>query len=181
MTRRRRGGVRLVPVVWLALVWTLLWGTWSLGNALNGVLAAVLVLVLLPLPDVALGGRVHLGSVLRFAGRFVRDLVLSSVEVAWQAVRPGPQPVSSVVGVELRSGSELLMTLTAEALTLVPGSVVIELDAHRRMLYAHVLAAPDDAAVDAFRKRVLELEARIIRAVGSAADVVLLEQGTGHP
>lgn len=181
MTRRRLGRVRAVPVVWLALVWTLLWGTWSVGNLLNGVLAAVLVLVLLPLPDVALGGRAHLGSVLRFAGRFVVDLVSSSGQVAWQAVRPGPPLVSSVVGVELRSGSELLMTLTAEALTLVPGSVVIELDAQRRTLYAHVLDAPDDASVEAFRARVLELEARIIRAVGSAADVVLLEQGTGPP
>ena len=70
MSRPRLGRVRVVPVLWLSLVWTLLWGTWSLGNLLNGVLAAVLVLVLLPLPDVALGGRVHLGSVLRFAGRF---------------------------------------------------------------------------------------------------------------
>ena len=181
MTGRRLGRVKVVPVVWLALVWVLLWGTWSLGNVLNGVLAAVVVLVLLPLPDVALGGRAHLGSVLRFAGRFVADLVVSSAEVAWQAVRPGPQPVSSVVGVQLRSGSELLMTLTAEALTLVPGSVVIELDAPRRTLYAHVLAAPDDAAVDAFRVRVQELEARIIRAVGSAADVALLDRGPVRP
>lgn len=181
MTRRRLGRVKLVPVLWLALVWVLLWGTWSLGNALNGVLAAVVVLVLLPLPDVALGGRVHLGSLLRFAGRFVADLVASSGEVAWQAVRPGPQAVSSVVGIELRSGSELLMTLTAEALTLVPGSVVIELDAPRRTVYAHVLDAPDDAAVAAFRMRVLELEARIIRAVGSPADLALLEPAADRP
>ena len=49
MSRLRPGRVRAVPVLWLALVWTLLWGTWSLGNLLNGMLAAVLVLVLLPL------------------------------------------------------------------------------------------------------------------------------------
>ena len=62
------------------------------------------------------------------------------------------------------------MTMTAEALTLVPGSVVIELDAHRRTLYAHVLSAPDDASVEAFRSRVLQLEARIIRAVADVVD-----------
>ena len=42
-------------VVWLVLVWMLLWGTWSWANLLSGLLVALAVLTLLPLPHVAGG------------------------------------------------------------------------------------------------------------------------------
>jgi multicomponent Na+:H+ antiporter subunit E len=171
--------LRPFPLVWLTLVWILLWGTWSVGNVVNGLLLSALALTVLPLPEVAIGGKLHLRSLARFAGRFGFDLVASSVLVAWQAVRPGPQAVSSVVAVQLRSDSEMLMTLTTEALTLVPGSIVLEVDVRTRTIYAHVLDAPDEAAVEAFRRRVLALETRIIRAVGRSADLELL-QPTGR-
>lgn len=166
--------LRPFPLVALPLVWVLLWGTWSLGNALNGLLLTVFLLMLLPLPSVALGGRLHPAAAARFAGRFVADLLRSSAQVAWQAIRPAPQDVSSVVAVQLRSCSELLITMTAEALSLVPGSIIVEVDADNRTLYAHVLSAPDDAAVTAFRRRVLDVEAGLIRAVGHSADLALL-------
>lgn len=172
VTRLRR--LRLFPLVTLTLVWVLLWGTWSLGNVVNGVLLSVFVLVLLPLPEVALGSRAHLPAIGVFAARFLQDLVLSSAQVAWLAVRPAPQGRSSIVAVRLRSDSELVMTLTTEALSLVPGSIIVELDPEARTLYAHVLSASDAASVEAFRQRALDVEASLIRAVGRPADLALL-------
>lgn len=166
--------LRPFPLGALALVWVLLWGTWSVGNVLNGLLLAAFVLVLLPLPEVSREGRVHVPSLLRYAGGFLSDLVVSSIQVSWLAVRPGPQQDSSVVACRLRSNSEVIMTMTAETLSLVPGSIIIEVDPPQRTLYAHVLAADDDAAVTAFRRRVLDVEAAIIRAVGRDADRALL-------
>lgn len=171
---RRLRGLRALPLLWLTLVWVLLWGSLTPGDVVNGLLLAVLVQLVLPLPDVTFGGRVRLSGLGRFVLRFSTDLVVSSVQVSWQAVRPGPQDVSAVVAVQLRSDSELVMTLTAESLTLVPGSIVLELDSTSRTLYAHVLSAPDDAAVQAFSDRVLDLEARIIRALGRDVDRALL-------
>lgn len=179
--RRRVAGLHLFPLLWLTGVWVLLWGTWSLGNVLNGLMLAAVVLLLLPLPDVGFGGRVSPRGLLAFVGHFVRDLLLSSVQVAWQAVRPGEQDTSSVVAIQLRSDSELLMTMTAEALTLVPGSIVIEVDARHRTIYAHVLSAPDDATVETFRRRVLDLEARVVRAIGRSEDRELLLPPAGGP
>lgn len=173
--RERISRLRVFPLLSLTLVWVLLWGTWSLGNLLNGLLLSVFVLLLLPLPAVAPSGRPHLRSMLRLATGFTLDLLRSSVQVAWQAVRPGPQDISSIVAARLRSDSELIVTMTAEALSLVPGSIIVEVDADNRTLYAHVLSAPDDDAVAAFRRRVLNVEESIIRAVGRRPDLALLD------
>jgi len=172
--------LRPFPLAVLALVWVLLWGTWSLGNLLNGLLLATFVLLLLPLPDVPRGGRLHLLSLVRYVASFARDLVVSSVQVSWQAVRPGPQPLSSIVACRLRSGSEVIITMTAETLSLVPGSIMVEVDAPGRTLYAHVLAAQDDEAVEEFRRRVLDVEAQVIRAIGTDADRALLAPAHGE-
>lgn len=170
---QRTGG--LLPLVWLTLVWVLLWGRFTLGNLVSGVVVALAVTLLLPLPRVSLGARPHLLSTVRLATRFVADLLVSSIDVAWQSIRPSGQDVSSVVAVQLRSDSELLMAMTLEAVCLVPGSLVVELDPKTRMLYAHTLSAEDDEAVEAMRRNVLAQEARIIRAVGRPEDLALLD------
>lgn len=172
--RPRRWVVSGVIVVGLALLWVLLWGTPSWGNLLNGLLLGVVVTTVFPLPDARVGGRVHVGALVLFLGRFALDLVLASAQVAWLAIRPGPPPVSSVVAVDVRSSSELILTVLTEALSLVPGSLVIDADTRTSTIVAHVLDAGDDEAVDAFRRRVRDVEAQVIRALGTPDDLALL-------
>lgn len=157
---------RVVPVGWLALVWVLLWGRLSPGNVLNGLAVGALVSWLLPLPTVVLGARPHPLGLARLAAYFLKDLAVSSVQVAWLALRPGPAPRAAVVAVDLRSRSDLLVTLTAQLLCLVPGSLVI--GTSRSRLYVHVIGASDETAVEAFRRTVLLLEERVVAAFGSA-------------
>lgn len=163
---------------WLVLVWVMLWGTWSVGTILAGVVVAVGIAVLLPLPRVALDRHVRPFRLFRLLLVFLRDLVVASVHVAWLAVRPGPAPRNAVVGVRLQTESDLVLTIVTEMLTLVPGSVVIEVSQAEHTLYAHVLDMPDVAHVDEFRGRVLELEERVVRAIGSNQDVARLRAVT---
>ncbi len=172
--RPRRWVVSGTIVVLLALLWVLLWGTASWGNLLNGLLLGVVVTTVFPLPDARVGGRVHLGSLLSFAGRFTVALVIASAQVAWLAVRPGPPPTSSVVSVDVRSSSELILTVLTEALSLVPGSLIIEVDTRSSTLVAHVLDAGDNEAVARFKQRVRDVAARIIRALGTPDELALL-------
>ncbi len=172
--RPRRWVVSGSIVALLALLWVLLWGTFSWGNLLNGVLLGAVVTTVFPLPDARVGGRLHVGALLVFAGRFAVDVVIASAQVAWVAVRPGPPPVSSVVSVDVRSSSELILTVLTEALSLVPGSLVIEVDTRSSTVVAHVLEAGDDAAVARFKERVRDVEARVIRALGTPDDLALL-------
>lgn len=172
--RPRRWVVSGSIVALLALLWVLLWGTFSWGNLLNGVLLGAVVTTVFPLPDARVGGRLHVGALLVFVGRFAVDVVIASWQVAWIAVRPGRPPVSSVVSVDVRSSSELILTVLTEALSLVPGSLVIEVDTRSSTIVAHVLDAGDDAAVARFKERVRDVEARVIRALGTPDDLALL-------
>jgi multicomponent Na+:H+ antiporter subunit E len=162
-------------IVWLVLVWILLWGTWSWANLLSGLLVALGVLTLLPLPHVLGGTRVRLVPLLTFAGHFVVDLFTSGAEVAWQALRPGGVRRTAIVQVRLRVDSDLLLTMVAEATSLVPGSLVLDLDREQRVMTLHLLPVRDLADVARKKAHVLVVERRLVRAFGSTADVAALE------
>ncbi|NMO91879.1 Na+/H+ antiporter subunit E [Actinomycetospora sp. TBRC 11914] len=164
MSGRRLPRPRLLRVAWLTLVWVLLWGTFSWANLLGGIVVALAVLLLFPLPAVSSDGGLRPLGLLRVVLDVARDLAVSSVQVAWQSVRPGPPIRSSIVAVEVPDDSELLMALLVECLSLVPGSVVVEASAAERTLWAHVLGAGDDAALARFRRQVDRLAADLVAA-----------------
>jgi multicomponent Na+:H+ antiporter subunit E len=165
-----------VPLaVWLVVVWILLWGTWSWANLLSGLVVALAVLVLLPLPHVVGGVRVRPAPLLAFLGHFVVDLFASGAEVAWQTVRPQGVSRTAIVQVQLRVDSDLLLTMVAEAISLVPGSLVLDLDREHRVMTLHLLPVRDLDDVERKRAHVLVVEGRLARAFGSAADVAALE------
>ncbi len=139
---------QLPLLVWLVLVWNLLWGTWSWANLLSGVLVALAVTLLLPLPPVVGGARVRPLALLRFLGHFVADLVSSGALVAWQTVRPRGIDRSAIITVQLRTDSDLLSTIVAEATALVPGSLVIDMDREKQTLAVHLLHVRDVADVE---------------------------------
>jgi multicomponent Na+:H+ antiporter subunit E len=167
-----------VPLmVWLVLVWMLLWGTWSWANLLSGLLVALTVLTLLPLPHVVGGNRVRPVPLLVFLGHFVVDLFVSGAEVAWQALRPGGLRQTAIVQVQLHADSDLLLTMVAEATSLVPGSLVLDLDREHRVMTLHVLPARDLEDLERKKAHVLVVERRLVQAFGSPADVAALD---GH-
>lgn len=176
----RGGRWRQLPLlVWLVLVWNLLWGTWSWANLISGAAVALVVVLLLPLPPVAEGLRFHPVPVLAFFTAFFTDLVGSGALVAWQTIRPRGIGRSAIIRVPMRTDSDLLLTIVAESLTLVPGSLVIDLDRAERVLTLHVLHVEDLDDVERRRASVLAEEERVVRAFGSAADIAALEPVPG--
>ena len=161
-------------LVWLVLVWMLLWGTWSWANLISGTVLALAVTVLLPLPPVVGGTRVRPVPLLAFLGAFLLDLVLSAAQVAWQTIRPSGIRQSAIISVQLRSDSDLLMTIVAEATALVPGSLVIDMDREKQTIAVHLLNVRDADDVERQRASVLAMEGRVIRAFGSAHEIAAL-------
>ena len=158
----RRYALRVWMVCWLILVWILLWGTVSPANIISGLAIALVITLLLPLPVVPIEGRVHLLSLLRLIGQVAYLLVLSSVQVAWLAVKPGPPPLTAVLRVRLAVKSDLVLALAANIITLIPGSIVLEIDQTRRLLYAHVIDVGSDASVDRFYRQISDLERLLV-------------------
>ncbi|MEU0939139.1 Na+/H+ antiporter subunit E [Embleya sp. NPDC005971] len=178
-SRPRTRRISPLLVGWLIAVWVALWGTLTVANLLTGLVIAVLSSVLLPLPPAHDGLAFRPWGLVRFVVLFVLDLVLSSLRVAWQALWPGRLPRNSVVGVELASRSDLLLTLTVLALNVMPGSIVIEIRRGRpTVLFIHALGADTPASVEAARRAVVRLEARVLAAFGTRAERA---RSTGTP
>jgi multicomponent Na+:H+ antiporter subunit E len=169
---------QLPLMVWLVLVWILLWGTWSWANVVSGVTVALVVMLLLPLPPVVGGTRVRPVPLLMFVGHFLVDLVVSGSQVAWRALGPSGVQQGAIVRVQLRADSDLLLTVVAETLSLVPGSLVLDLDREERLIAVHLLHVHDLADVERQKADVLAIEERIVRAFGTAEDIAAL--GTGR-
>ncbi|WP_406279296.1 Na+/H+ antiporter subunit E [Embleya sp. NBC_00896] len=106
--------------------------------------------------------------------------VVSSLRVAWQALWPGELPRSSVVGVDLATHSDVLLTMTVLALNVMPGSIVVEIRQGRpTTLFIHALGADTPAAVAAARRAAVRLEARVVAAFGTRAELALLAGNPG--
>ncbi|MCV7302776.1 Na+/H+ antiporter subunit E [Mycobacterium barrassiae] len=158
----RRIALRVWVICWLVLVWVLLWGTFSAANILSGLAVALLITWLLPLPVVPVNGKVHPLSLLRLLLTVIYFLVLSSVQVAWLAIKPGPPPLSAVMRAHLSVKSDLVLALAVNIFNLIPGSIVLEIDQTRRRLYMHVLDVGSDRAVEKFHRQVAVVERLLV-------------------
>ncbi|WP_204943871.1 Na+/H+ antiporter subunit E [Micromonospora luteifusca] len=175
--RRRFGRWRdqTVALGWLVVVWNLLWGDINWANVVGGLLVGGAVLLFFPLPAVSFGGRLRVRGMLVFAARFAVELVSASLHVARIAVQPGYRPRGAIIAVQLRVPTDLNLALTAEAVSLVPGTLILEVDRDSGTLYLHVLDTHGPADLDVARERTRTVERRIVRAVGSAAELRRVE------
>lgn len=158
-------------LVALIVLWMLLWGEISWLSALSGLLVAVGVTRIFYLPPVELSGRFNILWFAVFVLKFVLDLVVSSVTVAAQAFRPGKLPLNAIIEVPLRTRSDFVLSVTATVISLVPGTLVLEIDRERSLLFLHLLAASDEHGVEKGRRSALAIEASVIRALGSRDDL----------
>ncbi|WP_374968369.1 Na+/H+ antiporter subunit E [Terrabacter sp. BE26] len=177
---RRRRVFQPRAVVAIALAWVLLWDRVSWGNVVNGLLVGLLVTYAFPLPSIEFHGRLRPHRVALLIGRFLLDLVVSS----WQVMRLAfgrRRPRNAVIEVQLRSRSDLYLTLTAELVALVPGSVVVEARRSTSVLYLHLLDVEREGRIEAQRASALAVERRVVRAIGSREEIVALETGSPWP
>lgn len=163
---------------WLVALWMLLWGQFTWLAFFTGIAVAIFVTRIFRLPPVDLSGRVNLWWGAVFIATFFVALVRGSLLVAWQVLDPRKQPVSSIIAVPLRTDDDLIMTHTAVTASLIPGSLIVEADRTRRILYLHVIGASTPEEVEAQRKAILGWEARIVRAVGSRAQLAVIDEAT---
>ena len=100
-----------------------------------------------PLPRVERAGRVRPVALARLVGRLAADIVRSSVRVVALAFSRRV-PRSAIIRVRLRPCSDLILTMTSELVSLVPGSLVLEVRRAGSTLYIHVLDTVEPAALE---------------------------------
>ncbi|WP_394248631.1 Na+/H+ antiporter subunit E [Arthrobacter pityocampae] len=164
-------------VIWLVLVWGALWQDFGPGTLVFGAVIAYAVVNFFYLPPLELTGRFNVLWVIPFVGRFLYQLVVASAQVFWLALSKGPSLRSAVVAVRLRSSSDFLVTATGHAISLIPGSLVLEVDRSTSTLYLHCLHIDSEEDAEAIRRDVRATEVWLIRIMGSRADLRALETG----
>jgi multicomponent Na+:H+ antiporter subunit E len=171
---RRRPPVGIVGrVVVLVVVWVALWGSPTVGNVLSGLLAVGVIYLLFPSGPgrsaVEDEGRISLVGALRFLLFFAWALVVATWDVAVAVMRPRSKVAEAVVAVPLRTASPTIATMVANAITLTPGTMTIEVSDDDRpiVLYVHVLGLGDAESIRADGRRFEELA---VGAFGSPRD-----------
>ena len=172
--RRIEWGVRLheVPLlVGLVLLWMMLWQEISLLSAISGFVVAIVVMRVFYLPPVVLAGRFNPWYALRYVVEFLWHLAVASWQVAWLAVRPGPTPPTAIIAVRLRTRSDFILTMVGLTTSLIPGSLVAEVDRFSSTLYLHVLNTPTQHELTRMRRDARHFERLLILAVGSHQEI----------
>ncbi len=166
---RARVTVRQQLPLLLALVvlWMLLWGSTTPLTIVSGVVVALAVTRAFYLPPVELSGRFNLFWFIMFVARVLGEMVVASFQVALLAIGPRSRHESALVKVDLHTRSDFILTGTALAVSLVPGSIVVEVDRASTVLYVHTLSVHSAAEVEEARAHVLGLERSLLRAWGS--------------
>lgn len=181
----RPAGVRRRPQLRMSLatavIWAMLWGHLSLANLLSGFVLGLLITWVFPLPPIDFHGRFRIWSHTKMIGLLLVDLVRSSFVVAAQAFHFGHTMRNAVVRVDLRSHSDLYLTLTSELVSLVPGSLVMEARRQESVVYLHVMDVRSEADIVTARRKVLQAEERVVRSFGSDEEVAALRQAPGEP
>ncbi|HWS50607.1 MAG TPA: Na+/H+ antiporter subunit E [Microbacterium sp.] len=158
--------VQLPFLIWLVVLWMLLWGQFTVLSAVTGLVVAVFVTRMFRLPTVELSGRINVWYAALFVVQFLFAVLRGAVSVTMQVFDFRRQPGAAIMAVPLRYADDLVMTHVAVTSSLIPGSLVVEADRDRRVLYLHVIGVRSLDDVEKQRNIVLRWEERIVRALG---------------
>ena len=148
---------RRVAVFFLCLLlWMLLAGEWRVDELVAGALAALLVTALSGERLAAFAGlRATPGmpiALLAFVGRFMLALVRANLDVARRVLSPSLPLDPAIVEIETALHSPLARLLLANAITLTPGTLTVDMEGSR--LRIHWIDAPPGLDMQAATERI---------------------------
>lgn len=159
--------VQLPFLAWLVVLWMLLWGQFTVLAFVSGLVIAVFVTRVFRLPTVELSGRINIWFAALLIVQFLFAVLRGAVAVTLQVFDFRHQPGAAIIAVPLRYADDLMMTHVSVVSSLVPGSLVVEADRDRQVLYLHVIGVRSMADVEKQREGVLRWERRVVRALGA--------------
>ena len=165
----RELGLQVPFLLWLVVLWMLLWQQFTPLSLVSGLLVAVFVTRVFRLPTVELVGRVNVWYAFLCVVQFLWAVLAGALSVTAQVFDFRRLPGAAIVEVPLRYADDIIMTHVSVASSLIPGSLVVETDRDRRIVYVHVIGVRGASDVEAVRAEVLNWERRIVRALGTPA------------
>lgn len=152
----------LLLIIALTSAWCALWGEITAANVLSG-LAVSGGLVFYGVRnrtgmDGVTSGRVGFGALARLGLLVSWDLIKSTVEVAKEVITPSDRSINeAIIAVELPPEAEHHLLLLVVAITVTPGTAVVDTDLENRKLYLHILHYDGRAEIEAHVKELARL------------------------
>jgi multicomponent Na+:H+ antiporter subunit E len=150
---RERLHSRPLSILLMVVVWCALWGSVHPMTVVGGALFGFLITVVFPLPPMHWEGRFRPVGVVVMIAHLLWDLVRSS----WRMLQ-----LAFERKVDLNA---------AELISLVPGTVVVEVVRHPRRLYLHALDLTGPDPIAGVQQMVHDVENRVLNAFGSREEI----------
>lgn len=166
---------RLPTLVWLTAMWVILWGDPAPGTVIAGFAVACGCYTVAKLPHIPVRLSIRPLYLLKLVAAIGYDLLVSSVQVAVQVLWRPKRMRGAIVAVPARTDSDFLLALISGGLSLVTGSLVIELNREQGVIYVHGIPVGSAAEVRRLRHQVRRTEEMFVRAFGTANDVAEFE------
>ena len=162
---------RLLTMALLVGVWCALWGAVSFANVVSGTLVAVAAMMFSGVDRNA--GGLRIVPLLHFVWLVAVDLVVSTVQVAWEILTPTDYTDEAIIAVDTSVASRSHFLMLVVAITVTPGTTVIDTDGDTGRLYLHVLHAEKSDAIQRHVRRLADLacQALPVRPAGDVSGV----------
>lgn len=168
---------RMFMAAWLVVVWLALTSDVSFSGVAVATVLALALLTLFRPTSPTTTTRFRPMHVAGFVVYFLLEFLKANLQVAQAVLQPDlVRDRRAVVAVRIADASETTTTLLAMAVSLTPGTFILDLQRHPAVLFVHMLQFE---SVRQARLGVLEMERRLVAAfgpAGAAAQVVALMQ-----
>lgn len=152
---RRVDPRRIVLATMLVAVWCGLWGTISAANLITG-LAIGAGIAVLGLRSSGNGG-IRFAPLLQLGGLVLKDLATSTVDVGRTILAPSDRTDEAIVAADIPNEGRAHLLLLVVAITLTPGTAVVDAEPDTGRLYLHLLRRHDREKVTQHIRRLAEL------------------------
>jgi multicomponent Na+:H+ antiporter subunit E len=134
----------LILLLWLVFVWLMLWGEFTVGNVVGGLLAGALVMIVAGVSRAEPQWRIRPVGLIVFAGVFAwemskANLIVLRQVLTWRSSRFR----EAVIAYPTAPLPPQLLVVLSEMISLTPGTMTVETDADAHRLYVHVLHLED--------------------------------------
>lgn len=150
------GGICLVVTVGITLVWAMVLGSTSALTLLSGVGLGFVISI------IVIGERrgellKPWGAAIRLAVTVFIDLITSSLQVAHDVLTPRHRSTPRIIKIPIDLKTTGARVSLANSVTLTPGTLTLDLDNERGVLYIHAMYAEDpDAIVESIQKQLVK-------------------------
>ena len=144
----------------LAFLWSVLHGAVNDTNLIIGFIVGYIILGTIRFNNQNTSYFAKVSQAVRFVLVFLKELLVSSIRVAYDVVTPTDHAKPGVIAVPIDAETDAEIALLANVITLTPGTLSLDISEDRKTLYIHAMFIDDP---DALRREIKEgLEKRLL-------------------